>query len=130
MAHAVRKLSTAFRISAPKVTKSERQKHDGHLRFIRKLPCLVTGVYGVEAAHIRYGDMQYYKPDPGMGEKPSDMWVVPLSPEEHRRQHAMNEREYWTLAGINPLQIALLLWTNTGKADLCEQIIQNARKQP
>jgi hypothetical protein len=36
----------------------------------------------------------------------------------------MNERDYWTLAGKDPLAIAALLWMHSGDEDTCEQIIR------
>ncbi|MDQ0996924.1 hypothetical protein QFZ34_002106 [Phyllobacterium ifriqiyense] len=121
---------TAFQMTAPKVSKKPRQKEESHLKFIRTLPCVVTGIRNVEAAHIRYGDISYGKYETGMAEKPHDKWVLPLSPEEHRKQHDMNEREYWTLVGINPLDLAMRLWFNTGDEEACEQIILQARTRP
>ena len=128
MATAVYKAPTAFPQTAPKLSKKQRQKSDGHLAFLRTLPCIVTGSRPVEAAHVRYGDARYGKYETGGGEKPHDRFAVPLSPEEHRKQHSMNERDYWTLAGIDPLHIASMLWINTGDEDACEQIIRQCRQ--
>lgn len=127
MAFAIRKEPTAFIQTAPKLSKKQRQKQDEHLVFIRTLPCLVTGRRPVEAAHIRFGDLRRGKYETGAGEKPHDMWTVPLHPVEHRKQHSMNERDYWTLAGIDSLAIAALLWLHTGDGDTCEQIIRSNR---
>lgn len=119
---------TAFAVDAPRGQRRPRREADTHLRFIRSLPCLVTGKRGVEACHVRFGDMRYGKRETGMQEKPHDMWTVPLCPEEHRKQHSMNERDYWTLAGINPITVASALWMNTGDDEACEQIIREAKK--
>jgi hypothetical protein len=127
MAMQIRKHPQAFSLTAPKVQKRPRQHDEAHLKFIRTLPCVVTGLRDVDAAHIRYGDISYHKPTTGMGEKPHDKWTVPLSPEEHRRQHSMNERDYWTLVGINPLDLAIKLWMYTGDEEACESIILEAR---
>lgn len=107
--------------------KQPRKKDDSHLRWLRGLPCLVTGAYGVEAAHIRYGDDLYHKRPAGGGEKPSDMWAIPLSPAEHRRQHSMNEQSYWQAVGIDPLAVALQLWAHSGNDETGEKIIALAR---
>lgn len=99
-----------------------------HLVFIRRLPCLVTGRSGVEAAHIRYGELSLCKPISGMQMKPHDYWVVPLSPEEHRKQHARgNERAYWKSVGIDPLLYALRLWSVTGDYEMGCQIVAAAK---
>jgi len=127
-AYAITKLPTAFSQTAPKLSKKQRLKVDAHLDFIRTLPCLVTGKRPVEAAHIRYGDWSRGKGETGMGEKPHDMWTVPLHPDEHRKQHSMNERDYWTLVGIDPIAIASLLWLHTGDQDACEQVIRSASR--
>lgn len=117
----------AFSLTAPKVRKRPREHDEAHLKFIRTLPCVVTGARNVEAAHIRYGDISYHKPTTGMGEKPHDKWTVPLSPAEHRKQHSMSEQAYWAEVGINPLDLAIKLWMYTGDEDACESIILEAR---
>jgi hypothetical protein len=114
---------TAFTLS-PGKRKRPREHDDGHLRFIRTLPCLITGTRPVEACHIRYADPRYGKRETGMSEKPSDKYVVPLSPEKHREQHSMNEREFWEKHRIDPLAVATALWANTGDDEACEMILQ------
>jgi hypothetical protein len=128
MAFAIPRPSTAFADTAPKVKKKQRQNIEAHLRFIRSLPCLVTGARPVEAAHIRYADMRYGKRLTGTGEKPDDHWVVPLSPASHRDQHAAgDELAWWKSKGIDPLFVALALWRATGDEDVAEQIIRENR---
>lgn len=127
MALQIRKSPTAFQQTAPKLTKKQREKSDGHLSFIRTLPCVVTGKRPVHAAHIRYGDWSKGKPETGMGEKPHDRYAVPLHPDEHSKQHSMNERDYWVAVGIDPIILASLLWANTGDEEACEQIIAGTR---
>jgi hypothetical protein len=94
--------------------KEPRKKQDDHLRFVRKLPCIVTGHYGVEAAHVRYASRQYAKRECGKQEKPDDRWVVPLCPASHRLQHSMEERRFWEKNNIDPLLVALLLHSVSG----------------
>lgn len=119
--------ATAFQ-NGPKEKRSPRQKIEAHLKFIRTLPCLVTGTRPVEAAHIRYADMCYGKRDTGMAEKPSDQWVVPLSPASHREQHAFgDELAWWKSKGIDPLFVAMALWRASGDEETCEQIIRSNR---
>jgi hypothetical protein len=108
--------------------KRPREKAEAHLAFIRTLPCVVTGRPGVEAAHIRFGSLIHGKRPTGMSEKPSDKWVLPLSPEEHRRQHDGNEQHYWRRHGIDPLVIAALLWAATGDEEAGQAICENARR--
>lgn len=129
MAFMISKPDTAFRNDGRRARKKQpRERAEAHLAFIRTLPCLVTGKTPVEAAHVRYGDARYGKPKVGMAEKPDDHWAVPLSPDEHRRQHSMNERAYWQSVGIDPVLVASLLWSSTGKVEAAMQIIQHARR--
>lgn len=60
-----------------------------HRRFIASLPCLISGGNDTQAAHIRKGNPC------GAGLKPSDIYCLPLSVDQHRIQHDMGEVEYW-----------------------------------
>lgn len=53
------------------------------------LPCVCGGMGKIEAAHIRKFT------DGGTGIKPSDCYVLPLSQEEHAKQHQNGEVSYW-----------------------------------
>ena len=128
MAFQIERPATAFSLDSRTRQKQARKKDDSHLRWLRGLPCLVTGAYGVEAAHVRYADPTYYKRAVGGAEKPDDKWAVPLSPVEHRKQHGMNEQDYWRSVGIDPLQVALQLWAHTGNDETGEKIIAQARR--
>ena len=119
---------TAFTASPSKGQKRPRKHDETHLKWIRTLPCIITGAYGVEAAHIRYAAPQYGKNETGMGEKPDDRWTIPLAPEMHREQHAMNERAFWLKHGIDPCRVSLALYAVTGDEEQALTIIRNARK--
>lgn len=82
-----------------------------YLAFVRTLPCVVSGEFPVEAAHVRYGDALRGKRHTGAAEKPDDRWVVPLHPREHRDQHAHGEREWWAERRIDPLLVAALIFS-------------------
>lgn len=91
--------------------RSPRVRDDGYLAFIRKLPCACCDAAPpCEAAHIRSGNLLFEKPPTGMAEKPSDKWAVPLTRSCHRRQHSMNEMEFWRQNGRNPYMIATVLY--------------------
>jgi hypothetical protein len=60
-----------------------------HLNFIRSLPCLICGVFGSEAAHLRKGT------DGGIGLKPSDKFTTPLCHNCHAEQHRVGELRFW-----------------------------------
>lgn len=107
--------------------KKPRVKAAEHLKWIRTLPCLVTGQRPVDAAHIRYADPDYGKGYTGKGEKPADKWVVPLCRYEHDMQHRMSEYDYWRIKGINPVQVASALWANSGDDEAGLLIIKRAR---
>lgn len=104
--------------------KDPRQHDERHLAFIRRLPCLVTLTTPVEAAHIRFGRPEEGKRHVGMGEKPSDMWTVPLSQEMHRLQHSMNEEDFWSARAIDPIRVARALFDVTGDIQAGEDIVR------
>ena len=117
----------AFRIApsaAPVVTKKTKPvKSKDYLGWLHELPCVVTGRAGVQAAHVSYVNEQFGATGRGKSQKVSDRWALPLCPEEHARQHQMNEREYWRSVGINPHLAASILWGlwNERGADATEQ---------
>ena len=104
-----------------------RINNEKHLMFIRNLPCLVTGRRDVDAAHIRYSDLRVAKRAVGIGEKPDDKWVIPLCRAEHTKQHGMNERQYWNDLGIDPILVALALYSVSGDHEMAEAILTSNR---
>jgi len=109
--------------------KKPREHDDKHLAFIRTLPCTLTGKRPVEAAHIRFAEAAYGKFETGKSEKPHDKWTVPLSPEKHREQHSMSEREFWARHGVDPLKVAASLWSCSGDDETAEVILREAQRQ-
>lgn len=98
-----------IRKSAPVAfPKRKPAKSKDYLAFIRRLPCVVTGRYPVEAAHLSFSAPAYGHYGRGRGSKAPDRWALPLHPDEHRRQHSMSERDYWE--GENPHVLALTIW--------------------
>jgi hypothetical protein len=91
-----------------------REREPKYLSLVAKMPSVISGRSPVHVAHIRYGDPERGKRSTGMGEKPSDCWVLPLTPEEHmwgvRSQHANNEREWWQGYGIDPIVVCQALY--------------------
>ena len=126
MAARIANLSTAFSIAPSKGQKRPRKEDDAHLRWLRTLPCVITGTRPVEAAHIRFGDPVYGKRETGRGEKPSDMWALPLAARLHREQHDMSERLFWLKYGIDPLKIALSLHACSGDDEQATVILREA----
>lgn len=114
--------------------KRPREKSEGHLAFIRKLPSILSGKRDrVQAAHIRYADPLYAKRKTGIGEKAHDKFTVPLTAAEHLdgedAQHKSNERAWWEKHGIDPLQVAAALWMVSGDEEAGERIIHEFRKK-
>jgi len=107
----------AFRIKPPPaqiVGKGPPQKKPDYLAWIHTLPCVATGQMGVEAAHVSFQNLRYGAIGRGKGRKVADRWVVPLRAECHATQHTMNEEDFWWSVGIDPHEIALVLfgiWT-------------------
>jgi hypothetical protein len=103
-----------------------RTKDNGHLDFIRGLPCCICGDNtSTEAAHIRMGDPSIAKPITGIAIKPDDKFVLPLCGKHHRKQHEMNEWQFWLQekAGqVDPVKVALALYAVSGDHELGERI--------
>jgi hypothetical protein len=98
-----------------------------HLEFIRALPCVTCGIrptqcFASEAAHVRIGT------DGGVALKPSDRYAVPLCRVCHDTQHAHGELTFWAHFGIDPLNVALRLWTISGDIEAGERIVFRARQ--
>lgn len=123
--------ATAFPLDAGGKKRRKRQEEPQHLAFVRRLPCLVCGVHvGIEAAHVRYGDLRYGKRNTGKAEKPDDKYAVPLcGGTDHRDQHRHNERAWWESKGIDPIRVAQSLWACTGDEDAALSIIRCAKME-
>lgn len=90
--------------------KRKPEKSKDYLAFLHELPCVVTGRYGVEAAHLSYAATEYGHYGRGKQSKASDRWAIPLNADLHREQHCMNEAAFWRAKGINPHVLALTIW--------------------
>lgn len=130
MAQRILRPETAFShdLSASK-KKRPREHSETHLKFIRQLPCLITGQRGVDAAHIRYADPRFAKTHTPLGVKPHDKWTVPLHRSIHIEQHENNEREWWQRQGLDPVVIASALWACAGDVEEGEMIVSQWRKK-
>lgn len=110
--------------------KRPRKADDAHLRWLRTLPCVITGTRPVEAAHIRYADPSYGKRETGKAEKPDDRWALPLSTAKHREQHDMSEAAFWERHNIDPCKVALALYAVSGDDDQAALILRNTARKP
>jgi hypothetical protein len=70
--------------------------------------------------------------DGGTGYKPSDRYTVPLCERCHKTgpkaQHRVGELTFWAALGIDPLNVALRLWTISGDVPAGERIVFRARQ--
>ncbi|WEK50361.1 MAG: hypothetical protein P0Y66_22410 [Candidatus Kaistia colombiensis] len=128
---------TAFKIERPDTAfanapasgpKRKRVTDEAHLRWIRTLPCVISGKRPVDAAHIRFADPSYGKRETGKAEKSSDRWALPLFPALHREQHDGNERLFWAKYGIDPCRVAAALYGVSGDDEQAEIIIRTAQE--
>lgn len=119
------RLSTAFSLD-PSDKAQKRIRDEAHLAFIRRLPSVLSGQYGTEACHIRYGDPLYRKKHTGKSQKPDDCWTLPLTPDEHRNQHSENEKQWWLDRGIDPLAMARKLYAVTGNLEAALELISRS----
>ncbi len=106
-----------------------RDKDEGHLKFIRTLPCIVCGNnIETECAHVRMADRTVAKPMTGIATKCDDRFTVPLCGAHHRNQHDHgNEHEWWLLADIDPIKAALALYSVSGDYERGLQIVNAYR---
>lgn len=108
------RIAHSFSDQTPKVKPTKKVSY---LAFLHKLPCVISGKYGVEAAHISFANPYYMHYGRGKGHKAHDLWCLPLSPEAHREQHNGNEADWWAKQGIDPHELALTLygaWSSLG----------------
>jgi hypothetical protein len=118
-------------MKSPRRIKRPRKRSKDNLVAIHELPCILTGLWPVEAAHLRSPCRELGKRETGMQEKPDDAYVVPLSPAKHREQHSMNEVEFWEKHGYQWWEVVALsqaLYLNRDNLEVCQSIIQGARR--
>jgi hypothetical protein len=68
-----------------------------YLEWLRKQRCACGCGRGppCDAAHLRAGSAKYEKRHVGLGEKPDDMWALPLTHACHMAQHQHSEIDWW-----------------------------------
>jgi len=95
-----------------------------HLAFVRQLSCVACGrAAPSDAAHVRTGT------DGGVGMKPGDRYAVPLCTTCHAKQHRIGELAFWSALRIDPLNVALRLWTISADVKAGERTVFRARQQ-
>lgn len=117
MAMRIARPVTAFS-SDPSGKHTSRMEDTAHLAFVRKLPSIISGRVGCEACHVRTGDANRRKKRTGKGQKPDDAWTLPMTPDEHRAQHDMNEMAFYRSHKIaDPFEICARLYAMSGDVD-------------
>jgi hypothetical protein len=130
-------MMAGFRIVYPDETQrfgktTKRVQKPGYLDFIRSLPCLVSGMIGVEAAHLSTANPEWGHLGRAKAAKAGDRWALPLTSKLHTEQHAGNELAFWRRHGINPYRAAVTihgLWSDYG-ADAHEHVVKLIMMKP
>ena len=111
------------RVVAHAKPKPDLRRRANHLAFVRQLSCVACGSTAPsEAAHVRSGS------DGGAGVKPSDRYSVSLCRSCHDLQHRFGELTFWSALRIDPLNVALRLWTVSGNLEAGERTVFRARQ--
>lgn len=90
--------------------KSKPVKRPEYLKFIRRLPCIITLRPVVDAAHVSTAAPDFGAHGRGKGQKADCSWTLPLVREKHDEQHRIAEMTFWHKHGINPHTACLTLW--------------------
>ena len=98
-------------VQQPHFPKRKPAKSKGYLAFLHRLPCVITGRFGVQACHLSYAAPEYGHYGRGKQTKAPDRWALPMVPEQHAAQHDLgDERLFWQQKGVTPHLLALVLW--------------------
>lgn len=128
-----REARKAEKANRPKNIKADRGRvrDAAHLAFIRRLPCIATYietgqlVYGCQAAHLRLNSARHGKSEGGQ-RKPSDQWVTPLTPEQHRIQgEVKGEGRFWGDLGVDLFELCLSLYAVSGDESAALEVFRS-----
>jgi len=104
--------------------KTNLRRRVAHLAFVRQLSCVACGKAAPsDSAHVRTGT------DGGVGRKPGDRYAVPLCTTCHAKQHRIGELSFWSALRIDPVNVALRLWTISADVEAGERTFLRARQQ-
>jgi hypothetical protein len=88
--------------------KTIRLRDTEHCKYVATQQCVVCGRSPAEAHHLRFAQPR------ALGRKVSDEYTVPLCRVHHRELHRYgDEASWWTGVSIDPIPIALELWTQS-----------------
>ena len=68
-------------------------------------------------------------PEAVVGVRPGDRYAVPLCAACHTKQHRIGELTFWSSLRIDPLNVALRLWTVSADVKAGERTVFRARQQ-
>lgn len=108
------------------ITKTPRVNNKPHLEFIASLPCVICLTdQMVQACHIRLNDSRYLK-HTGFGEKPDDIWTIPMCFSHHDQQTKMGDGpRFWEEWGFDPHSLAMMLGRASPDIITGTRVIQN-----
>ena len=87
-----------------------RVRSKTHLALVGSQPCLICAELPCHAHHLTFAQPR------GLSVKASDEFTVPLCPMHHNLLHqSANERAFWHQHGIDALQLAARLWSQTAQ---------------
>jgi ERF superfamily len=88
--------------------KAIRLRDKEHCKYVATQPCMICGRTPAEAHHLRFAQPR------ALGRKVSDEYTVPVCRLHHRELHGYgDEASWWASTSIDPLPIALELWTRS-----------------
>ena len=88
--------------------KAIRLRDKEHCKYVATQPCAICGRTPAEAHHLRFAQPR------ALGRKVSDEYTVPVCRLHHRELHRYgDEASWWAGVGVDPLPIAVELWTRT-----------------
>lgn len=104
------KITSGKRIdkSLLKLSTERKIRDKAHLKFVASHPCLICGRQPSHAHHLTFAQMR------GVSQKVSDEFTVPLCALHHGALHQLgSECKWWEKMGLDPLPIALSLWSHS-----------------
>jgi hypothetical protein len=103
-----------------------RRENPRHLAFVRERPCIICGIWPCDPAHIKFADARVLKPlSSNIGMKADDRFTVPLCRRHHDEQHATSERAWWHSYHIDPILMALALFSISGDGQEGDRLMTN-----
>ncbi len=101
-----------------------RRVNEKHRRWIAERPCVICTVTPCHAAHIKFADARVCKPlSSNIGMKADDRFCVSLCEKHHMQQHSMGERNFWEQRKLDPILIALNLYSISGDDEEADHFI-------